>query len=167
MQYRSFGKLDFQVSALGFGCMRLPILGATNEIDEPEAIRMVRHAIDEGVNYIDTAYPYHGGESERLVAKVLKDGYRDKVKLATKLPVWDVKEPADFDRLLNEQLAKLEVETIDFYLLHSLNADSWHKVRDMDVLAWAEGALADGPHPASRLFLPRQGRSVHRDRRRL
>jgi len=144
MQYRPFGKLDYQVSALGFGCMRLPTLDANNKIDEPEAIRMVRHAIDQGVNYIDTAYPYHGGESERLVAKVLKDGYRDRVKLATKLPVWEVKEPADFDRLLNEQLAKLEVETIDFYLLHALNADSWHKVRDMDVLAWAEGALADG-----------------------
>jgi len=144
MQYRPFGKLDYQVSALGFGCMRLPTLDANNKIDEPEAIRMVRHAIDHGVNYIDTAYPYHGGESERLVAKVLKDGYRERVKLATKLPVWEVKEAADFDRLLNEQLTKLEVETIDFYLLHALNADSWHKVRDMDVLAWAEGALADG-----------------------
>jgi hypothetical protein len=143
MQYRQFGSLDWQVSALGFGCMRFPTVGANNEIDEPEAIRMVRHAIDQGVNYIDTAYGYHGGNSERMVAKILKDGYRAKVRLATKLPPWEVKEAADFDRLLNEQLAKLQVETIDYYLLHALNAESWHKIRDLDVLRWAEGAIAD------------------------
>lgn len=145
MQYRPFGELDLQVSALGFGCMRLPTKSDDHsDIDEAEATKMLRYAIDQGLNYVDTAYPYHGGNSERLVGKALQDGYREKVHLATKLPCWEVKEADDFDRLLNEQLEKLQTDHIDFYLLHALNEKSWHKVRDLGVLEWAEGALADG-----------------------
>lgn len=148
MQYRTFGKLDWKASALGFGCMRLPSTdgqpGSTN-IDEPEAIRMLRHAIDNGVNYVDTAYPYHDGKSEFLVAKALREGYRDKVRLATKLPTWLVQSAADFDRYLNEQLAKLETDHIDFYLLHALNQSNWTNiVLKHNLLAEAERALADG-----------------------
>jgi predicted aldo/keto reductase-like oxidoreductase len=145
MKYRKFGSLDWQVSALGFGAMRLPVIGKdTSRIDEPEAIKMIRHAVDHGVNYVDTAYTYHEKQGERLVGKALQNGYRQKVKLATKLPSWLVEKPEDFDRFLDEQLDKLQTDFIDFYLLHALNSTYWPKLRDWNVLKWAGDAIADG-----------------------
>ncbi|MAG13828.1 MAG: aldo/keto reductase [Spirochaetales bacterium] len=144
MKYRPFGKLDWQGSALGFGCMRFPTTGSSQDIDYPEAIKMLRHAIDQGVNYADTAYGYHGGDSEHLVGEALKDGYRDRVKLATKLPTWLVKGRDDFDRLLNEQLSKLQTNHIDMYLLHALNKDRWALMKELDVFSWTERAMQDG-----------------------
>jgi predicted aldo/keto reductase-like oxidoreductase len=146
MQYRKFGRLDWNVSVLGFGCMRLPLLDKQDHagIDENEASRMIYNAIDHGVNYLDTAYGYHHGNSERFLGRALKGGYREKVHLATKLPCWNVQNSQDFDKLLNEQLEKLQTDRIDFYLLHGLNADNWHKVRDLGVIPWAEKAMADG-----------------------
>ncbi len=142
MQYRQFGQIDFQVSALGFGAMRLPMQGDT--IDEPEATKMVYHAIDQGVNYVDTAYPYHGGQSEVLLGKILKNGYRDRIQLATKLPAWLIQSAADFDRYFDEQLQRLQTDHIDFYLLHALNKNTWPKIRDLKVLEWAERQIAAG-----------------------
>ncbi|MFH1646099.1 MAG: aldo/keto reductase [Chloroflexota bacterium] len=145
MKYRKFGRLEWEVSALGFGAMRLPVIGGDKaRIDEPEAIRMIRYAIDHGVNYVDTAYYYHMGNSEKLVGKALRDGYREKVKLATKLPARDVGTAEDFDRFLGEQLERLQTEKIDFYLLHGLYKESWRKIRDFDVLRWAEKQMARG-----------------------
>lgn len=145
MQYRKFGKLDWQVSALGFGCMRLPILDRDSaKINEPEATRMLHYAIERGVNYLDTAYPYHGGNSELFLGRALHGGYRAKIRLATKMPCWKVQAAEDFDNLLNEQLQKLQTEHIDFYLLHGLNQERWHKVCDLDVLGWATRAIAAG-----------------------
>ncbi len=145
MQYRRFGKLDWRVSALGFGCMRLPTIGEDqSNIDEPEATRMLHHAIDHGVNYVDTAYPYHGGNSEWFLGRALQGGYRDKVRLATKLPTWLMETADDFDTYLNEQLDKLQTDHIDFYLLHGLRESRWPKVRDLGVREWAEKAIADG-----------------------
>ena len=149
MQYRKFGKLDWEGSVLGFGAMRLPVTGEKAnpmgpDIDEAYAIKMIRHSIDKGVNYVDTAYPYHGGKSEVVVGMALKDGYRDKVKLATKMPSWFMTQYSDFDKYLNEQLEKLQTDHIDFYLLHSMNKDLWPKLRDLDVLKWAERAIANG-----------------------
>ena len=144
MEYRQFGDLEWKTSALGFGCMRLPTENGNENIDEAEAARMLAYAIDHGVNYVDTAYPYHGGNSEPFVGRFLANGYRDQVKLATKQPCWKVEAYDDFDRYLDEQLDRLQTDHIDFYLLHALREASWHKVRDLGVLDWAEGALSDG-----------------------
>lgn len=128
------------VSVLGFGAMRLPIVnGDQSKINESEAIKMIRYAIDHGVNYVDTAYPYHGGNSEVLVGKVLKDGYREKVKVATKMPIgMFVNTREDLDKIFDQQLKRLQVDYIDFYLLHGLNRDNWRKTLDLNVLDWAE-----------------------------
>lgn len=142
MQYRKFGKLDFNVSALGFGAMRLPT--KDGNVDEAAATDMLYYALDHGVNYVDTAYPYHNGQSEMWLGKALQGAQRAKAKLATKLPSWLVKEAADFDKLLNEQLTRLQTDHIDFYLLHSLNEKFWPTLRGLNVLKWAEGAIADG-----------------------
>ena len=145
MRYRSFGRLDWRPSALGFGAMRLPTIdNDAAKIDEVEATRMVRYAIDHGVNYVDTAYPYHRENSERFLGRALQDGYREKTKLATKMPCWKVEESGDFDRYLDEQLEKLQTEHVDFYLLHGLNEKRWTEMRDLGVLPWAEGAIASG-----------------------
>ncbi len=146
MKYRNFGrKLDWKVSALGFGVMRLPIVGndAAN-IDEPEAIKMIRYAIDHGVNYVDTAYPYHRGNSETFVGKVLRDGYREKTKVATKLPTWLVKSEQDMDNYLEEQLERLNLNHVDFYLLHGLNRDLFEKLLKFNVFKWAEKKIDEG-----------------------
>ena len=126
MQYRTLGKDKDSVSILGFGCMRLPVLeNAPKEIDEAEAIRQIRYGIDQGINYIDTAYPYHYGKSEGLVGKALADGYRERVFLATKLPSYLIETRQDMDRYLDEQLERLQTDHIDFYLLHALNQKYW------------------------------------------
>src|SRR6056297_2442518 len=145
MQYRNFGDLDWEVSALGFGAMRLP--EDEEGIDRSKAVEMIRYAIDNGVNYVDTAWPYHGGESEPLVAEALKDGYREQVKIATKLPSWEIDSREDLDNYLNQQLEKLEVETIDFYLLHALNEDHWQNYKDIGLdylFEWIEKVKAEG-----------------------
>jgi len=145
MEYRKFGKLDWKVSALGFGVMRLPIIGNDPaNINEPEATRMVRYAIDNGVNYLDTGYMYHAGSSERFLGRALKDGYRRKIKLTTKLPSMFVHATSDFDKIFNEQLERLQTDNVDFYLLHGIDNRSWPKLRDFGVLKWAERKIAGG-----------------------
>jgi len=121
MLYRKMKKAAPDLSILGFGCMRLP-QKESGQIDEEKTTGMIRYAIDHGVNYVDTAYPYHNGESEPVVGRALAGGYREKVHLATKLPSWLIKSREDMDKYLNEQLARLRTDSIDFYLLHGLVA---------------------------------------------
>lgn len=128
MRYRKLGKTNEEVSILGFGCMRFPQI--EGKIDEKEATKMIRHAVDNGVNYIDTAYIYHDGESEAFVGRALSEGYRDKVKLATKLPTWLVKSREEMDKYLNEQLERLQTLYIDFYLVHNLNIETYETIKE-------------------------------------
>ncbi|MEI9478412.1 MAG: aldo/keto reductase [Deltaproteobacteria bacterium] len=153
MLYRKLGKTDCTVSVLGFGCMRLPIRNGSDSgvdrfnpnmaIDEELATQMVRYAIDRGVNYFDTAYPYHGGKSETFLGKALK-GYRQRVLLATKLPPWLAKKREDFDRLLDEQLEKLDTNYLDVYLLHGLGRQRWAEMKELKALDFLDRIRADG-----------------------
>lgn len=124
MEYRDVGNTGVKVSPLGFGMMRLP-KNPAGEVDVEGSISMLRWAIDNGLNYVDTAYNYLDGQSELITGQALKDGYREKVYLATKCPVWKIEKPEDFDALLDEQLAKLQTDHLDFYLLHSLSLERW------------------------------------------
>jgi predicted aldo/keto reductase-like oxidoreductase len=146
MQYRKFGKLDWKGSVLGFGAMRLPQLGKDrmSPIDEPEAIKMIRYAIDNGVNYVDTAFTYNMGGSERVVGKALRDGYREKVRLATKLSGMVLKSPDEFDRYLNAQLKRLQTDKIDFYLLHALSTQLWKQMKEWKAIQFVEKKIAKG-----------------------
>jgi predicted aldo/keto reductase-like oxidoreductase len=149
--YRNFGKTNEKVSVLGFGAMRLPALdNDPTKIDEKEAIKMIRYSIDQGVNFIDTAYPYggfdmyKGGQSEPIVAKALKDGYREKVKISTKLPTWLIETRADMDKYLNEQLERLETDVIDFYMIHGVTKNYWEKMKELGFEEFLDKAIEGG-----------------------
>jgi predicted aldo/keto reductase-like oxidoreductase len=143
MLYRKMQKAAPELSILGFGCMRLP-LRESGQIDEEQATGMIRSAIDRGVNYVDTAYPYHNGESEPFVGRALSDGYRERVNLATKLPSWLIKTREDMDRYLNEQLGRLQTDHIDFYLLHGLVQPFWENLSSLGAAEFLDDAIADG-----------------------
>jgi len=153
MLYRKLGKSGLNVSILGFGAMRLPILGGSESpadrfnpnklVDEEETIKMIKYAIGQGVNYFDTAYVYHGGKSEPALGKALKR-YRNKVMLATKLPVMQATKREDFDRFLDEQLKRLDTNYLDVYLLHGLNRQNWVKMKELGVLKFLDQIQADG-----------------------
>ncbi|OGO17243.1 MAG: aldo/keto reductase [Chloroflexi bacterium RBG_16_48_7] len=145
MIYRTYGKLGWKTSILGFGAMRLPTIdNQMDKIDKPLAKRMIRYAIDNGVNYVDTAYPYHMGQSEVLVGEALKDGYRDKVKLVTKMPLMFMQKKEEMDKYLNEQLGRLKEDHVDVYVLHGLMKPIWDRLKTWDVFEWAEKTIASG-----------------------
>lgn len=143
MLYRKVPKTGEELSILGFGAMCLPTC-EDGSIDEDRAIAQMRHAIDNGVNYVDTAWPYHDGQSEAAVAKALHDGYREKVNIADKLPQWLVKTREDMDTLLNDQLERLGVDCIDYYLVHAIEWNSWQRLEGLGITEFLNQALADG-----------------------
>ncbi len=142
MQYRTMKTTGDELSVLGFGCMRLA--EKNGKIDEERATRQIRYAIDHGVNYFDTAVPYHMGASEPFLGKALADGYREKVKLATKMPHWFVRTREDMDKVLNSQLEKLKTDHIDYYLVHTVSGTSWDKLKGLGFADFVEKAKADG-----------------------
>lgn len=147
MLYRRIEKSGDDLSILGFGCMRLPQKKGepgNGRIDEQRATRQIRYAVDQGVNYVDTAMIYHMGTSESFLGRALKGGYREKVKLATKLPPGWVKSRGDMDKLLSTQLDALNTSRIDYYLIHGLNGLNWQKMVDLDVLGFLDRAKRDG-----------------------
>lgn len=142
MLYRKMAKTGDELSILGFGCMRLT--QKDGRIDEERAARQIRHAIDQGVNYLDTAWAYHRGESEPFLGRTLAGGYRERVKLASKLPTWLVKSRADMDRFLDAQLEKLATARIDYYMVHGIDGSNWERMAGLGVGEFLETARADG-----------------------
>ena len=143
MLYRKIPKNGDELSILGFGCMRLAVKD-DGSIDEERATKQIRYAIDHGVNYVDTAWPYHMGQSEPFVGRALADGYREKVKLATKLPSWLIQSREDMDTFLDAQLKKLKTDHIDYYLVHALIGELWDTVEKLGVVDFLDKAKADG-----------------------
>lgn len=137
MEKRKMEKLGIETSLLGYGCMRFPTT-PDGEIDEEKAEKLLDTAIAAGINYIDTAYPYHGGKSEPFVGKVAKKYDRSSLYLATKLPVWKCETPEDVEAVFNEQLEHLQSDYVDFYLIHSLDRAKWEKVLKLDVIKYLE-----------------------------
>ena len=135
MEYVQYGKTGMKVSRFGLGCMRFPS-------DEKEAIEMVRYAIDNGVNYLDTAFIYK--DSEIITGKALKDGYRNKTYLATKSPIWNINKHEDFEKYLDEELVRLGTDHIDVYLLHNMNHGHWEKVKKFDGFTFLDKMVAKG-----------------------
>ena len=146
MKMRQFGKLGIERSAFGLGCMRWPMIEVDGKkvIDEKLAIDIVRTAIDGGVNYVDTAYVYSDTQNEAMLGKALRDGYREKVMIATKLPSMRCECKEDLQRFFDIQIAALETDCIDFYLVHNLNKNSWPKMRDFGVLEFLDKLKAQG-----------------------
>ena len=143
MEKRKIEKLGIETSLLGFGCMRFPMT-PEGRIDEDLSQKMLDKAFASGVNYFDTAYPYHGGESESFVGKAMKKYDRGSYFLATKLPVWKVNTLEDVDTIFKEQLAKLQTDYIDFYLMHALNKERFENMLKIGCIEKLEQLKAEG-----------------------
>lgn len=128
-----YPKTNDEISLLGFGCMRFPVIdGDDKKIDYEKSLGMIDFAYKNGVNYFDTAYGYHGGESEKFVGVALKRYPRESFYLASKMPPWFVKEKSDIERIFNDQLEKCQVDYFDFYLEHALDDGNYDKLESYD-----------------------------------
>lgn len=143
MEMRNVDKLGVSTSLLGFGCMRFPTL-ENGEIDRELSVKMLDMAFERGVNYYDTAYPYHNGESELFLGEYLNGRARDSYYLATKLPVWQIDSVEAARKMIDEQLSRLQKDYIDFYLLHAMDRERFEKMRDLGVIDFCEELKAQG-----------------------
>ncbi len=143
MQYRQFNKSGDNITLFGLGTMRMPT-NDDKKIDEPAAIKMIRNTIDQGVNYVDTAYMYHDFCAEKVVGKALQDGYREKVFLANKMPVWLVNNEAEMEQLFQKQLENCQTDHFDFYLLHNVTQAIWKRAEKFKCLEFLEKMKAKG-----------------------
>lgn len=125
MEYRKLKGTDEKISLLGLGCMRLPTIEGSDKIDEAEAQKIVDYAYEHGVNYFDTAFMYHGGNSEEFIGRALKKYPRKSYNLTTKMPGWEIKEPSDVERIFNLQLSRCNTDYFDFYLCHSIQKENF------------------------------------------
>ena len=145
MKYRTMGKLGIQASAFGLGCMRFNgAASGDSVIDEQKAVSLIRRAIDGGVTYIDTAYVYLDKTSEIVLGKALRDGYREKVTIATKVPPDLVNSREDLERILAEELEKLQTDHIDFYLMHAMNRQKWEHMKAIGAPEFFEDMKREG-----------------------
>ena len=147
MQYRKMPKGTDELSALGFGCMRLPGKGGDSmisSVDMAAAKELVVHAIENGVNYLDTAWPYHRGDSERFLGEHIVPEYRDRIYIATKLPSFSVNTRERMDEIFEKQRERLRVDVIDYYLMHSLNGRLWDKMVGLGAKDFLDGLRASG-----------------------
>ena len=146
MLMRKFGKLGIERSAFGLGCMRFTGKEVDGRMiaDEEKAIRIIRKAIDGGVNYLDTAYVYIGGQSEEILGKALLDGYRERVVIATKIPPDRVQKIEDAEEILNTELTRLQTDHIDFYLMHGLNREKWEHCKAVGLPQWFDKLKEEG-----------------------
>jgi len=138
-------KIDNQledVSLLGFGCMRFPTING--EIDKKLSKEMIYYAVENGVNYIDTAYPYHNGKSETFVKEVIEVLDRKSFYLADKLPIWEIETKEDVNRVFHEQLDKCGVDYFDFYLIHAVNRKTIEKVEKLGLFTILEQYRNEG-----------------------
>lgn len=142
MEYREINN-QYKASLLGFGCMRFP-LKQDGTIDEEEAENMLDYAIAHGVNYIDTAFPYHQGESEPFVGRVLKKYERSSYYLTTKMPLWNIKTLDDAKAMFEKQLKRLDVDYVDFYLLHAMDKTKWELAKRLGIVTYCEQLKAEG-----------------------
>ena len=140
MQYRLIQKTGDEISPLGFGAMRLPL--KNGKIDRQEASKLIYHAIDSGVNLIDTAYLY--GDSEKFLGEVLQGEYKDKVKISTKLPTINIRKYEDMEDILDEQLNRLQRDCIDYYLMHAVDLKSLNRLFKKDLLKFIAKAKSEG-----------------------
>lgn len=145
MLYREFTKDKLKISSLGFGTMRFPLkdINDNKTIDEEKSLELLKYAYDNGINYFDTAYNYHGGKSEGFLGKAIKNFNREDIYIATKLPMWLCKSYDDYEKIFSEQLERLETDYIDFYLTHSLTRKTFEAMKENNVFKFLDKLKKD------------------------